>query len=275
VFHNQIKNLQVTVDAGSCSSRLVFNVPKAHTTGIEAEFALRPLPGLDLSFAGSYIDSKFDTTIANPILATRTGIRDGNRLPTVPKYQFAATANYERPFSTTGRWYANASVQRVGDRFTQPGDQEPGAGLLTNAGDNPAIFFDPVTGAYGTPDLNLGSLRLPAYTLVNASIGMRWENGYEISAYVNNLFDADPKLSVDRERGLRARFSYNVGQPRTIGVVARAHFGGATPPPPPPPPPPPATQTCPDGTVIEATAAGPAAPPPPPPPPPPAAPERG
>ena len=41
-------------------------------------------------------------------------------------------------------------------------------------------------------------------------------------------------------------------------------------PPPPPPPPPPATQTCPDGSVIDATAAC-----PPPPPPPPAPVERG
>jgi opacity protein-like surface antigen len=50
----------------------------------------------------------------------------------------------------------------------------------------------------------------------------------------------------------------------------------AAPPPPPPPPPPPAapaTQTCPDGSVIDATAACPAPPPPPPPPPPPA--QRG
>ena len=47
------------------------------------------------------------------------------------------------------------------------------------------------------------------------------------------------------------------------------------PPPPPPPPPPPATQTCPDGSVIEATAACPMAPTPPPPPPPPAQGERG
>jgi opacity protein-like surface antigen len=51
------------------------------------------------------------------------------------------------------------------------------------------------------------------------------------------------------------------------------NFGGtaAAPPPPPPPPPPPApaapaTQTCPDGSVIEATATCPAPPPPPPPP---------
>lgn len=57
-------------------------------------------------------------------------------------------------------------------------------------------------------------------------------------------------------------------------------FGSvALPPPPPPPPPPPspvapATQTCPDGSVIDAASACPV-PPPPPPPPPPAAGERG
>ena len=45
------------------------------------------------------------------------------------------------------------------------------------------------------------------------------------------------------------------------------------PPPPPPPPAAPATQTCPDGSVIDATATCPAPPPPPPPPPPPA--QRG
>jgi TonB-dependent receptor len=62
---------------------------------------------------------------------------------------------------------------------------------------------------------------------------------------------------------------------------ARWRFGGsnaAPPPPPVAPPPPPATQTCPDGSVIEATATCPApppAPPPPPPPPPATSGERG
>ena len=61
------------------------------------------------------------------------------------------------------------------------------------------------------------------------------------------------------------------------------NFGSAeaAPPPPPvevappPPPPPPATQTCADGSVIDATAMCPTPPPPPPPPPPPSRGERG
>jgi TonB-dependent receptor len=69
---------------------------------------------------------------------------------------------------------------------------------------------------------------------------------------------------------------------RRYSFIVRGSFGGRTAPPPPPPvlappppaPPPVATQTCPDGSVIEATATCPAPPPPPPPPPAPA-PERG
>jgi outer membrane receptor protein involved in Fe transport len=218
-FYNDIKNLQVTADAGSCSSRVVFNVPKAHSQGIEAELAVHPITGLDLSFAGSLLDSKFDssvTTLGGDIIA---GIRDGNRLPTVPKYQFAATANYEAPFNASSDWYINGSVQRVGSRFTQPGDQEPGAGVFN------FIFFDPATGAYGTSTQDFGSLKLPPYTLVNASLGLKWYNGIELVAFVNNIFNVNPLLSLDRERGGRARLGYNIGTPRMIGLTFRIKTG--------------------------------------------------
>lgn len=284
-FYNDIKDLQVTADAGSCSSRVVFNVPKAHAKGIEAEFVIRPLAGLDLSFAGSITDAKFDssvttaddpTTPANEGGVVIAGIRDGNRLPTVPKYQFAATAGYTHRLTDSLEWFTTASVQRVGNRFTQPGDQEPGAAVIPNA-----LFFDPGTGAFGSGVNDFGSFRLPAYTLVNLTTGLGFDNGLEVQLYANNLFDKSPKLSLDRERGGRARIGYNIGQPRTIGLTARYKFGGrvaaAAPPPPPPPPPPPApppaTQTCADGSVILATDSCPL--PPPPPPPPVAEPERG
>jgi iron complex outermembrane receptor protein len=274
-FYNDIKNLQVTADAGSCSSRVVFNVPKAHSKGIEAELSVHPLTGLDLSFAGSVLNSKFDssvTTLAGAIIA---GIRNGNRLPTVPKYQFAASANYSAPFNSSSDWYVNANIQRIGNRLTQPGDQEPGAGIFG------LTFFDPVTGTSGVVPTDVGSLTLPAYTLVNASVGLKWLSGLELVAYAKNIFDVDPKLSFDRERGGRARLGYNIGQPRQFGLTVRQRFGGpaAAPPPPPPPvlPPPQQMQTCPDGSQIaaEATCAPPPQPAPPPPPPPTTSGERG
>ena len=89
-----------------------------------------------------------------------TGIREGNRLPTVPKFQFAATANYGTRFNDNVDWYVNGSVQHVGNRWAQPGDQEPGVGFISNAS-----WFDPVTGSPASGINDIGSLKLPAYTI--------------------------------------------------------------------------------------------------------------
>jgi iron complex outermembrane receptor protein len=109
-------------------------------------------------------------------------------------------------------------------------------------------------------------LKLPPYTLVDASAGIRWLSGLELSLYVKNIFNVDPKLSLDRERGGRARLGYEVGPPRQIGLTLRYSFGGPVAPPPPPvamPAPPPPAEVAPPPA------------PPPPPPPPPAPTERG
>ena len=215
LFHTKIKDLQVTLDAGSCSSRIVFNVEKAHTTGLEAEFSARPMPGLDLSVAGSVISAEFDSTLPEPF-ASATGIREGNRLPSVPKFQIAATATYGQRFSDTAEWYVSASAQHVGNRYTQPADQE----------NNPRSFVSglPFNGATGTGVTTI-NLKLPSYNLVNLSAGLEFENGLDVSLYANNIFDENPRLSFDRERGGRARLGFNVGQPRTIGITVRQAFG--------------------------------------------------
>ena len=56
------------------------------------------------------------------------------------------------------------------------------------------------------------------------SVGVKTESGFEVMAYVNNLFDENPILSFDRERGGRARLGFNIGQPRTYGITARQKF---------------------------------------------------
>jgi outer membrane receptor protein involved in Fe transport len=214
-FYTDIKNLQVTLDAGSCSSRVVFNVDKAHTRGVETEFNVRPLEGLDLSFAGSLLEAEFDTTLPGALTAA-TGIRDGNRLPSVPKYQFATSATYGSRFSDKGEWFVTASWQRVGNRYTQPADQE----------NNPRTFVSGLAfnGAPATASTRV-NLLLPAYDLVNLSAGLDFDSGLGVQLYANNLFDENALLSFDRERGGRARLGYNIGRPREIGITLRQKFG--------------------------------------------------
>jgi iron complex outermembrane receptor protein len=194
------------------------------------------------------------------------GLRKGNRLPTVPRFQMAANAAYTHQIMPDADLLLTASYQYIGDRYTMPDDQEG----------NPRTINNPATinGAPGT-GVTIIDFTVPAHSLVNLSAGLEFYNGLSATVYVNNLFDKDAKLAIDREAGGEARVGWLVGQPREIGLTLRKTFGGraAVPPPPPPrppPPPPPATQTCPDGSVIDATATCPAPPPPPPPPPPPA-----
>lgn len=217
-FYNDISNLQVTLDAGSCSSRISFNVPKAHSMGIEAEIGVRPADGLEFSLAGSVVEAEFDSTLPGA-LAAATGIRDGNRLPTVPRFQIAATGSYTAEVSDGLDWSFTASFQHVGSRFTQPADQEAGAGTFANS-----IFYNPATNVAGTGAFTFGSYLLPSYNLVNLSTGLEWDNGLSLSIYVKNLFDENPLLSLDRERGGRARLGYNIGAPRTIGMTVRKTF---------------------------------------------------
>ncbi|MGH6784856.1 MAG: TonB-dependent receptor domain-containing protein, partial [Sphingomicrobium sp.] len=219
-FHNEIRDLQVTVTAGSCSSRVVFNVPKAHSTGFEAELGASPLPGLDLSIAANIQSAKFDSTVIGGVPpAVIGGIEKGNRLPTVPKFQIAAVATYGQPLNDSMDWSITGSVQHIGNRFGEPGDQMPGAGFVGNA-----LFFDPATGNFGTGINDIGSLRLPSYTLANLSANLHWANGLDVTLYVKNLFDESPKLAIDRERGLRARYGFLVNAPRTFGVTLRRSY---------------------------------------------------
>ena len=213
-FYNDISNLQVTLDAGSCSSRIVFNVPKAHTAGVEFELGLQPTDGLDLSLSGSLIEAEFDTTLPGALTAA-TGIRNGNRLPSVPKFQLSAAGSYEWPVGDGADAFVTASFQHVGNRFTQPADQENNPRTFTHN----LPFGGQPAGSATTLDLTL-----PSYQLVNMSVGVDFDGGLSLTAYVNNLFDENALLSFDRERGGRARLGYNVGQPRTFGITARKSF---------------------------------------------------
>ena len=106
------------------------------------------------------------------------------------------------------------TAQTMGSRFTQPGDQEPGAGVF--------VSHLPFNGATGLGVTTL-DLELNPFTIVNFNLGVdsdRW--GAQV--YVNNITDENAHLSFDRERGGRARLGFETNQPRTIGVTVRRHF---------------------------------------------------
>ncbi|MES1240171.1 MAG: TonB-dependent receptor [Acidobacteriota bacterium] len=218
-YYMDIKNLQATVTAGTCSSRVIFNVPKARSTGIELEWSAAPTEHFDFTISANYGKSELRSTLTSTDSAGNvqvvSGIKSGNRLPTVPELQGAAMATWQWALGTSWLGYFTGSYQYVGSRFTQIGDQAVGFGLV-----NLNSFGANTIGGPLTQSTFSFNPELPSYDIANLRLGFL--NGkWDIAVFVNNLFDEQARLALDQERGTRARVGYLVNQPRTFGVSTR------------------------------------------------------
>ncbi|PZQ65449.1 MAG: TonB-dependent receptor [Phenylobacterium zucineum] len=212
-FYADISNLQATIDAGSCSSRVIANVKSARSVGFDAELNYRLTDNFDVSAAASYNDAQLTSSLTDATGQPIQGLRDGNRLPTVPKFQASFSVGYEREVMEGGTFFSNLTFQHVGKRYTQISDQE----------NNPrSVPLFPNVGG-GTAASLIFPLELPSYEIVNLRIGVR-ADGWEAAAFINNLGDERARLSIDRERGLRARYGFVTNPPRTVGASFRKSF---------------------------------------------------
>ncbi|HUP49245.1 MAG TPA: TonB-dependent receptor [Thermoanaerobaculia bacterium] len=217
LYYMDISDLQVPVTAGSCSSRINLNVPKARSAGVEAEFELAPNDSFDFAISGNYNNSELRSSFRTADGTIVAGIREGNRLPSVPEVQLAAAATYRRPMARGLAAYLTGVFQHVGDRYTQVGDQDPGFGVVDMAG-----FAGDIGGPY-TQNIFTFDPKLPSYNLLNLRLGFlkgMWDTAF----FINNVTDETAYLALDIERGSRARVSFLTNQPRTFGVSTRVHF---------------------------------------------------
>lgn len=221
-YYMDIRDLQATVTAGSCSSRLVYNVPKAKSTGLEVEFSAAPSEHFDFAISASYNDSELGSTLtstdATGNVSIVGGIEKGKRLPTVPEFQLSAAATYQWHMLHESLGYLTATYQYVGSRFTQIGDQAAGFGVV-----NLNSFGANTVGGPLTESLFTFDPELAAYNVVNLRVGTlvgRWD----VALFVNNVGDERAELALDQERGTRARVGFLTNPPRTYGLSARVHF---------------------------------------------------
>ena len=215
-FYVDISDLQVTVTAGSCSSRLIFNVPKARSVGGELEYAHAITNNIDFDISASYTDAKLRSTVKDGAGNIVSGIEEGKKLPSVPWIQGAATLTYQYPISPGFLGYVTSNFQHVGPRFTEVGDDLLGTLDLNSFGKN-------TIGGPLTQSTFHYSAELPAYDLLNMRFGVR-HGSFDVAFYVNNITDEQAFLALDRERGTRARIGYLTNQPRTFGLSSRVDF---------------------------------------------------
>jgi len=230
-FYMDIRDLQLTVTAGTCSSRLILNADKARSVGTEIELTASASDNLDLSVSAAFNDAKLLTSFTDGGGNVIAGIAEGNRLPSVPKIQASLAATYGWTLATGSRAFLTASMQHVGDRYTLIDDQ----GLGQCPPGDPTCPFGTVDlksfertggatiGGPLTDTLFTFNPLLPAYNLVNVRAGVRRQS-WELSVYLNNVLDEIAWLGLDRERGTRARVGYLTNQPRTVGVSLRFDY---------------------------------------------------
>src|SRR6185437_11681958 len=234
VFYDEIQDLQATTTAGTCSSRVAFNVPTARSEGIEAELFARPNANWDFGLSGTLIDAKLTSSVTSTDQNGNTvvvgGLADGNRLPTAPRQQVAASVGYTLPVTLprfgSEDFFANFTVQYVGSSFSQFENEEPGFGEICAGCPSPAhpnaAPLKVLGGPYSTSLITFNP-ELPGYTLANLRFGLKTDT-WQLAAYINNITDKNAELALDYERGRSARVGYLTNQPRTYGLYGRYAF---------------------------------------------------
>jgi len=220
-FYTDISDLQGTLTAGSCSSRIIFNVPEAEAIGLEFELAIQVTDRFDFAITASHIESEITKTVASideDGNQVDIGVQDGNPLPTVPENQAAVAATYVIPLASGWESYLTGSWQYVDSRYTQIGDQIPGFGFV----DFDALPASNIGGPL-TADSFSFNPELPSYNIGNLRWGFR-NDRYDVSLFVNNVGDERAFLALDQERGSLARVGFLTNQPRTYGVTDRVSF---------------------------------------------------
>jgi iron complex outermembrane receptor protein len=223
-FYSDIKDLQATTTAGTCSSRIVFNVPKSRSRGIEMELFARPNDTWDFGISATYLEAELRSSVVSVTGSTTTvvgGLAEGNQLPTSAEFQGVVSVGYTHPIGGSRNLFANLTVQHVGSSFSQFENETENFGLIATNGPTGSARLIP----YGAPSVSsVGfAAELPSYELGNLRVGVKQE-AFEVAVFVNNLWDEEARLALDYERGRSARVGFLTNMPRTYGISARWDF---------------------------------------------------
>ncbi len=221
-FITDIDDLQATTTAGTCSSRIVFNVPKARSQGWEMEFFGQPTANWDFGISMSVVDAKLLTSVTSTNGAGNTvvvgGLAEGSQLPTASKLQGVASIGYTLPLMDgTKSLYTNLIWQHNGTSYSQFENEVANFGQIGGAGARLITLAPTAITSYSfaaqIPDLDVANLRF----------GLKADT-WDAALYANNLFDERQSLALDYERGRSARVGNIINQPRTIGVLFGMKF---------------------------------------------------
>jgi iron complex outermembrane receptor protein len=200
-FTGKYNDLQLTangITAGSLpgvtsanvpsNSTLTLNAGSATVEGVELDGLVSPFRGLDFSFAGAYLNPRYDSL-------------------TVPS--FLSPFFSSGPFTGAPRWSYSADL-----RYKLP--------VPSDLGD----FFVDFNHYYIAKQYQ-GFVLLPAYDLDNLSVQWAnvFQQPIDLTFYMNNVFDTTYIHNVSLSTPSIGVYSGSYGPPRMFGVRLRYTFG--------------------------------------------------
>lgn len=108
------------------------NVPKSEVQGIELQLVTRPLDGLDLSVAATYLDTEVTEDFLVPTGLSPTDVSNvkGVELPNTPDLSIVADSQYRWNVNSSMEMYVGAGLTYVGDAFSRFPQRSGGAPIL-------------------------------------------------------------------------------------------------------------------------------------------------
>ena len=200
-YYTQVRDFQANVtDTGAAVALRTYlaNIPKVRVKGIEADAIAQVTSDFQLRASAAYADGKYVSYPNGPCPIERIGTGtsacdlSGRGLSGLPKWSVTLGADYSLP---------------VGDQ---------GAILLH-------ADFNSRTKVFGDPTASASTV-IKGYTIVNASIGWRFNDKLEVAVFTRNLFDKNYIQNLTIQAGNSGLIIGTPSDPRVIGVTLRGNI---------------------------------------------------
>jgi len=191
VFKQSIKGFQSNVFTGTGFA--LANAGKQSTWGVEFDGSVRPVQGLNLSLAVTWLDPKYDSFVASAF-----GDLSGLKPAGIPDLSVSMGGTYTHEFAGGTKAIAHIDYQY----------------------ESPTQIVD---GLLGLPSTVAQNLKREVNQL-NASFTVALTNGFELGVWGRNLTNAQYLTTVFNAVAQSGSVSGYPSQPRTYGVTGRFKF---------------------------------------------------
>ena len=197
------------------SGFVLANAGEQSARGVEWDASWTPIEPLTLTFAGTYLDANFDDFVGSADIFNAPNDVTGQQPAGIPPLSLAGSATWNHTFQNgwAGFLRADASYESNTPILDIFESIDTGAGTVAAAGGTV-----PISSLTGFANIDRTQF------LVNAGVGLDFDNGFALQGYVRNLTDDQFLQSSFPIPGLTGLFAGYPNAPRTYGITGRYSF---------------------------------------------------